>query len=318
MHRRQFLTTVPLAGLAAGAGLPAGADSHGGDAPALPAAQRFRIGDMTVTALSDGYLHIGPEALSGIDADGYDELMRAAFRDPATHPSAVNAFVIESGDETMIVDAGTGSAMGDTLGKLPANLEGAGIDPANVTRLLATHLHPDHVGGAVLDGAALFPNAELVVSETDRQFWSDESNFANAGDQAQSFAKLAQNVLSVYGDRLSPFDGEADIAPGITAMPLPGHTPGHSGYMLASGDAGLLIWADIVHVPPVQFARPEVTIGFDVNPEQAAETRAQILDRVVSDRIMVAGSHMGFPGLANIAQDGEGYRPVDAHWDYEA
>ncbi|MBV0911005.1 MBL fold metallo-hydrolase [Anianabacter salinae] len=315
MHRRDFLAATAAASL--GLGLPrvTFAAAHGGGAPAIPAARKFRVGEMTVTALNDGFLHIGPEALSGIDAAGYDELMRAAFRDPETYPSAVNAFLIESGDLKIMVDAGTGGAMGDTLGKLPMNLAGAGIDPAQITHLVATHLHPDHVGGAVLEGSALFPNAELVVSETERGFWMDDSNF---DDASQGFKQIAQGVLSAYGDRLSPFSGETEIAPGITSMPLPGHTPGHSGFMLTSGDDALLIWADIVHVPPVQFARPPVTIGFDVDPAQAAETRARILDRAAADRLMVAGSHMTFPGLANITPDGDGFRAVEANYDYQA
>lgn len=318
MHRRDFLTSAAVAGV--GTALPAAgfAAAHSGAAPAVPAAQKFAIGDMTVTALSDGYLHIGAGALNGIDEAGYNDLMRAAFRDPATYPSAVNAFLIESGDLKIMVDAGTGGAMGDTLGQLPSNLAGAGIDPADITHLLATHLHPDHVGGAMLDGSAVFPNAELVVSDTEQAFWSDESAFSGMPEMMQNFAALARGVLAGYGDRLNIVTGEAEIAPGITSMPLPGHTPGHTGFMLSSGDDALLIWADIVHVPPVQFARPDVTIGFDVNPEQAAETRAQILDRVVADRMLVAGSHMGFPGLANITADGDGYRAITADYDYTA
>ncbi len=314
MNRRDFFATAAAASTATALPNLTFAAAHS-SAPAIPAAQRFIVGDITVTALNDGSLHIGPDALSGIDAAGYDELMRAAFRDPETYPSAVNAFLIETGDLKIMVDAGTGGAMGDTLGKLPMNLAGAGIDPSAITHLLATHLHPDHVGGAVLDGSALFPNAELVVSETEQGFWIDDSNF---DESSQGFKQIAQGVLSAYGDRMSMFSGEAEIAPGIMSMPLPGHTPGHTGFMVSSGDESLLIWADIIHVPPVQFARPSVTIGFDVNPDQAAETRARILDRVAADRMMVAGSHMTFPGLANIAPDGDGFRAVAANYDYQA
>ncbi|SFE83848.1 MBL fold metallo-hydrolase [Roseivivax sediminis] len=317
MHRRQFLATAPLAGLAAGTGaVPALAQGFATTGGQVPAVQRFAVGDITVTCLSDGSLHIGPDALIGIDAAGYSELMEAGFRDPDTFRSAVNAFVIQTGDETILVDAGTADAMGPDLGRLPENLAAAGIDPRGVTKLLATHLHPDHVAGALKGGDAAFPNAELVVNETDRTFWSDESNFSGAGEMVQGFASLARNVLSAYSDRLTTFSGEDEVAPGVTAMPLPGHTPGHSGYMIASGDAQLLIWADIVHVAPVQMARPDIAIGFDVDPGQAVETRRQILDRVATDRMMVAGSHIGFPGLVQIARDGDGYRMVPAQWDY--
>lgn len=315
MRRRQFLTTTAAATAATALPLPILAH-EGGHGAALPAAQRFAIGDITVTALSDGALRIGPEALQGIDAAGYDELMRAAFRDPAEYRSAINAFVVELGDELMLVDAGTGGIMGPDLGRVMPNFEAAGYAPGDVTMLLATHLHPDHIGGAVADGQAVFPNARLAVAEAERQFWTDEANSAGAPEQMQMFFDLARAALDAYSDRLEVFDGEAEIASGITSMPLPGHTPGHTGYMLSSGDAGLLIWADIVHVPPVQFARPDVTIGFDVNPDEAAETRARILDRVVADRMMVAGSHMGFPGLAHVEATADGFRAVEAAYEY--
>ena len=185
-----------------------------------------------------------------------------------------------------------------------------------MTKVIATHLHPDHVAGMLNGDGAAFPQAEFMVSETERAFWSDDANFSGQPQMVLDFKTLAQNVLSAYSDNLTTFEGEADVASGITAMPLPGHTPGHTGFMISSGDAQLLIWADIVHVTPVQFARPDVAIGFDVSPEQAVETRQQILDRVATDRLRVAGSHIGFPGVVNVAREGEGYRMVAAEWDY--
>ncbi|ETX28446.1 MBL fold metallo-hydrolase [Roseivivax isoporae] len=324
MHRRQFLSTAPATGLAAATGLVAGtAPARAQEAPwappgaQVPAVQRFTVGDITVTAICDGSLVIGHDALIGIEKDAFDSLMTDAFQDPAAFPAAVNTFAIQSGDETIMIDAGTANAMGPSLGQMAANLAAAGIAPDSVTRLIATHLHPDHVAGALTgDGGAFFRNAELAVSETERAFWTDEANFTGAPEMMQTFAQLARNVLSAYGDRVAPFSGEAELGRGLTAMPLPGHTPGHSGIMLSSGDASLLIWADIVHVTPVQFARPDVAIGFDVDPEQAVATRRQILDRVTADRLMVAGSHIGFPGMAHVVADGEGYRMVPAGWQY--
>ncbi|ETW13644.1 beta-lactamase domain containing protein [Roseivivax marinus] len=322
MQRRQFLATAPLVGAAATLGglapsLARAASHSGGGSAQVPAYQRFAVGDMTVTCLGDGSLHIGPDSLIGIEADAYTELMRAQFRDPETYPTSVNAFAIQRGDETILVDAGTADAMGPGLGRLPRSLEAAGIDPASVTRLLATHLHPDHVAGALSGQDAMFPNAELVVSETDRAFWSDEGNFSGAPEMMQNFANLARSVLSAYSDRLVTFSGEEDIGSGITSMPLPGHTPGHSGYMLSSGDDSLLIWADIVHVPPVQFARPDVAIGFDVDPEQAVETRQRTMDMVATDRLQVAGSHIGFPGVVNVEAAEDGYRMIPAVYHYD-
>ena len=314
MNRRQLLATG-----AATAALPllptaSFAAAHtSGDTAALADALTFPVGDMTVTVLSDGAIRLGPDALQGIDADGYDTLMNDAYRDPETFRAAVNGFLVRSGDQTMLVDAGSGGAMGPDLGRLMANLKATGTNPEDISMLLATHLHPDHVGGAVDGGSAVFPNAELVVHEDDRTFWSGE-----APEGAQQFFDLAQSVLSAYGDRLKPITGEeAEVTSGITAMHLPGHTPGHSGYMISSGDESLLIWADIVHVAPVQFARPEVTIGFDVNPEQAAATRASLFDRASADRMKIMGSHIDFPGTGYVAAHEGGYHFMPAAYPYK-
>jgi len=316
MKRRQFLSLAPAAGLAT---LPAGlarADAH--TPQALPQAQRRAVGDIAVTALSDGGFPIGHAPLQGISEADYAAILTAAHRDPQGFISGVNAFLIETGDLKVLVDAGTGGFFGPDVDNLPANLAATGTAPEDITHLFATHLHPDHVGGAVRDGAAVFPNAELVVHDADRAFWGTPSNFTAMPEMMQNFAAVAQDALSAYGDRLRTFDAGAEIAPGLTAMPLPGHTPGHSGLMVASGDDSLLIWADIVHVAPVQLARPEVTIGFDVDPDGAAATRAALLDRVAADRLMVAGSHIGFPGLVTIARAGDGYAAIPAPFDYGA
>lgn len=316
MKRRQFLSLAPAAGLVT---LPATfARAQDATAHSLPQAQRRKVGDITVTALSDGGIALGHAPLQGISEDDYAAILTATHRDPQGYLSGINAFLIEEGDLKILVDAGTGGFFGPAVDNLPANLAATGTATGDITHLFVTHLHPDHIGGAVRDGMATFPNAELVVHDADRAFWGEPANFTAMPEMMQNFAALAQGVLTAYGDRIRTFDSEADIAPGLTAMPLPGHTPGHSGLMVSSGDDSLLIWGDIVHVAPVQLARPEVTIGFDVDAGQAAGSRAALLDRVSADRLMVAGSHIPFPGLATIARAGDGFAAIPAPFDYGA
>ena len=111
------------------------------------------------------------------------------------------------------------------------------------------------------------------------------------------------------------FSGSVEVFPGVTSVPLHGHTPGHSGYMISSGNESLLIWGDIVHVPDIQIPRPEVTIEFDTDPHAAAATRKRLLDQVTTDRQLVAGMHMHFPGFAHVTRDDDGYRMVPEPWD---
>lgn len=314
-NRRQVMAcaaTLSSLPLAARAG--ASEEAGGGSTRTLADAMRFAIGDVRVTALSDGPFRLGPDQLSGIDAAGYAEAMEARFLDPDTWRAAVNGFLIESGDTRMLVDAGSGGALGPDLGQLMSNLGAVGVAPGDITTFLATHLHVDHVGGAVTDdGSAVFPNAEFVVSRAERDFWSDDGNMT---EDNRTFFEAARAALTAYEDRLRLFEGDGDIAAGVSSVFLPGHTPGHSGYMISSGDASLLIWADIFHVAPVQMVHPEVTISFDVNPEEAVATRRRILDRVATDRTLVAGSHMDFPGLGHMRRAGTGYDLIDAPYPY--
>lgn len=317
MNRRDFLK-VTAAGLAGGVAVSLlGRTALAGPVAQVTAAQRFKVGEFAVTAISDGYIDLAPALLSGVKESEFYDALKAAHLKPGAYRGSVNAFVIDSGSKTYIVDAGTGPAMGPTLGQLDANLAAAGFKSADVAAIFATHLHPDHIGGSIKDGKPVFANAELVVSEADRAFWSDAGNRAGAPAEAKPFFDLATASLKAYGERLRIAADGAEAASGITAVALPGHTPGHMGYRIASGGESLLIWGDIVHVGPVQLPRPDVTLTFDVDQPLAAKTRKALLAQVAANRTMVAGAHLPFPGIGYIeaAKDG-GYRFVPAPWQY--
>lgn len=315
MHRRDVLTLAPAAGLAAAGGLvPLAVRAREGGL-SIAAAQRFGVGGAEVVALSDGFLPMSPELLT-VAAEDWTALLQAGYYDPEAYRGAVNAFVVRKGGETWLVDAGTGPSFGPSLGNLPGVMAAIGLEPAAVSRVLVTHLHPDHVGGMLGEDGPLFPNAEVALAESERAFWTDETVYARAPEDSKGFFDLARAVLEAYGDRVSTFSGEADVAPGVTARPLPGHTPGHAGFHLEDGGESLLFWADIVHVPPVQFARPEVTIAFDVDAEQARATRADLMASLAGTGQRVAGAHLIFPGLGYVEAEGPAYRFVPAHWDY--
>jgi glyoxylase-like metal-dependent hydrolase (beta-lactamase superfamily II) len=281
--------------------------------------QRRSVGDITVTALLDGHLDLHPdELLSGIDAAAIPDLLERAYLDGDAVTTAVNAYVIETGARTILVDGGAGAAFGPTAGKVLAALDASGIAPDAVDTVFCTHLHPDHVGAfTTADGGARFADAELVVHESDRAFWSDDANFAGADEMTRNFAAAAQAALAAYTDRTRTITDGAEVAPGVTARHLPGHTPGHTGLVLDSSGETLLLWADIVHIGPVQFARPEATIAFDVDQAQAAATRRALFDEVATDRLMVAGSHVSFPSFGHLERRGDGYAFAPTRWQYE-
>ncbi|MEM9522819.1 MAG: MBL fold metallo-hydrolase [Pseudomonadota bacterium] len=317
MNRRTLLTGAVLGPLAAPAlvGLtvrPAEAQTRS----SLPAVERYRIGALSVTAMSDGFLPIEAETMQGTTPEVFAERLAAARIDGTAHPTGVNVYLIETPTRRILVDAGAGSVMGPSLGRLKDQLDILGVTPESIDTLIATHLHPDHIGGAFVNGATPFSAATLVVSEVDRAFWTSAEMKAQAPEPFQPFFDLAAGTVAAFGERIKGISGEADLGEGLTAVPLPGHTPGHMGIRMESEGAQLLLWGDIIHVGPVQFADPGVTIAFDTDPDAARATRTRVFDMVSTDGLMVAGTHIGFPGIGYVEAAGSGYRFVPAPYPY--
>lgn len=316
MNRRSFLSTSLLATLGAASGLRVAPALAQSDTPGLAVAQTFGVGAAKVTAFSDGFLPITAEALAGITPEEFKALLQAAYIDGDSNPTGVNAYMIDLGDQRIMVDTGTGSLMGPGLGQLGTNMAAFGVDPGSVTRVIATHLHPDHIGGVLGDGGNPFAQAGLVVSQPEVDFWQSDEIRDGAPEQFRPFFQMARDGFGAFGERVEVVAADADLGQGLSLVPLPGHTMGHSGVRLESEGKSLLIWGDIVHVAPVQFARPEVTIVFDAVPELAAQSRAQVMAQVAEERTMVAGMHLSFPGFGYVEQAAEGYRYVPAAFPY--
>ncbi|MEJ8572368.1 MBL fold metallo-hydrolase [Microbaculum marinum] len=274
-----------------------------------------RIGDVTVTALSDGYLDAPFEVLRDIEPADADSLLKGAYR-PSPPRISVNCFLIQTGERVGLVDTGSGETMGPTLGRLPGLLARMDLTLADVDTVLLTHMHPDHSNGLTAeDGTALFPNAELVVSEQEIGHWYDDAAMARATEsQKTRYFGWGRFQTGPYRDRVRHAAGE--VLPNVTAVPLAGHTPGHTGYQVASGDDALLIWGDIVHVPDIQSRHPEVTMVFDSDPEQAVATRRRMFDMAASDGLLVAGMHVHYPAFAHVVRRGDAYALEPEVWAF--
>lgn len=275
-----------------------------------------RIGDIVVTALSDGYLDGTLEVLQNIAPDDAARMLSDAFR-PGRRTS-VNAYLIYSAGRLALIETGSGDYLLPTAGKLQQNLKAAGVDPAAIERVILTHMHPDHSAGLTdpKTGTKLFPNAELVVNENEPRHWQDDSAMARASERAKKlYFQCAREQMAPYHNVMHRFSGSVEVFPGVTSVPLHGHTPGHSGYMISSGNDSLLIWGDIVHVPEIQVPRPEVTIEFDTDPHAAAATRKRVFDMAATDRQLIAGMHVHFPGFAHVVKHGDSYAMLPEPWD---
>ena len=279
-----------------------------------PGVYHKTVGDMTITALNDGAFEASFAFLTNIEVPAAEALHQATFRAIPPHITISN-FLIQTDERLILVDTGCGGAMGPTLGSLASNLRALGVQPGDISAVLTTHMHPDHIGGMVDgDGKAVFPNAELVMHADDHRFWGDDATLAGAqSDMDKGFVQLARGVIAAYRDRTRVIT-QGEAFPGISIVPEPGHTPGHSGWMISSGSDSLLIWGDIVHMPGVQFARPGAGMGFDVDGAQAIATRQRIMDMTTTDRLAVAGMHLDFPCFGHVVRSGDGYAFIADVW----
>lgn len=273
------------------------------------------VGETEVTVLLDGYFLLEQAWVTALDPALIAEGLDAAALDPAAAvPLPITATLFRRGDSLTLLDAGAGASLGPTAGNLAAMLRGVGMAPEAVTRLLLSHLHPDHIGGMLAGDAPAFANATVHVNETELAFWGDAANAAAVPEAIRPWFDLAGKVVSVYGDRVMPFAGDADLGGGLSAVAMPGHTPGHTGFRLSSGPAEALFWGDSTAIAALQFSHPDAGIVFDTDSAQAAVTRKRVLDMVVADRLLVAGTHMPFPGFGHVAARDGAYAWVPEEW----
>jgi glyoxylase-like metal-dependent hydrolase (beta-lactamase superfamily II) len=283
----------------------------------IPGVYHRRIGDIVVTALSDGYLDGTLSVLQNITEGAAQDLLD--FQARPGRRTSVNCYLVYSGGRLALIETGSGDYLLPTAGKLQSNLKAAGVDPADIDTVLLTHMHPDHSAGLTdpKTGAKFFPNAELVVHQNEPKHWHDDGEMSRASERAKKmYFQCAREQIAPYHNQMRTFSGAVELFPGVVSEPMHGHTPGHSGYRITSGKDSLLIWGDTIHVPEIQIPRPEVTIEFDTDPHAAAASRKRVFDMVTTDRQLIAGMHVHFPGFARLVHDGNGgYRMIPEPWD---
>lgn len=275
----------------------------------LPGVYRHRVGDVVVTAFLDGTLQGAFSYLHGVPEEQMAREMEAAFR-PGQPVISITCFLIQTAGRTILVDSGAGRDDMFDGGRLNAGLQAAGISADEIDMVFVTHLHTDHTGGLVdAQGNAVFTKAELLLHPGERRFWLEGA----APDGMERFFAAAKAATAPYAGAMRTVS-TGEIAPGVSVVHLPGHTPGHCGLRISSGTHGMLLWTDIVHLPLLQTRHPELSIAFDVDPDQARAQRRRIFDEVAADRILVAGTHMDFPTFAHLARHGSGYELVPQRW----
>lgn len=268
---------------------------------------QFKVGTLECFIISDGVLNVPPHPLFAANASKTEaeNALRDYFLPVNVNPIQVSALVVKTANKTVLIDTGTGNNLGPTAGKLLANLQRAGITPAEITDIAFTHAHGDHVGGHFdVAGKLIYPNARFHIAEREWETWTGKN--VNLGqtqaDAATSkfYIEAAQKALLPLKDRISVFKPGADIVTGVTSVAAIGHTPGHTAYLVASGSESVLHAGDFAHHIAFQLVHPEWYTAVDFEPQQAVATRKKLLDRVAADRTMLIGSHMPFPGVGHI------------------
>ncbi len=264
----------------------------------------MQVGDLKVEGLSDGILKTSLDFVIGMPREQAESLVGGSDNGSVFIP--VNNFLVRRDGKVVLIDAGAGNTMQPTLGKLPDNLRASGVDPAAVTHIVMTHLHPDHANGLVDDDdKPHYPNAEIVVHQIEAEFWMQPSAANNSDPVKRNRARTAVN-LKPYLDRMRRVrDGEEYL--GFTPVLAPGHTPGHTCWLLPARGGSFMALGDVVHLSAVQIAHPEIAMTYDLDKAQAVASRRRILDMAAAERLAIAGAHVMAPGFGQVVRKGANF-----------
>jgi glyoxylase-like metal-dependent hydrolase (beta-lactamase superfamily II) len=278
---------------------------------------RMKVGDFEVTALSDGTVELPMDQL--LTNTTPDKVKKALADTGMTAPveTSINAFLVNTGNKLVLIDAGAASLFGPTLGKMLANLKASGYQPEQVDEIYITHMHADHVGGLAAGDKAVFPNATVRAAKAESDFWLSQANMDKAPAAMKDFFKGAQASLKPYvsSGKYKAFEGaDVELVPGVHAVATPGHTPGHSIYTIESKGQKMVFWGDLIHVAAVQFADPSVTIQFDSDSKAAAPQRKKAFADAAAKGLLVGAAHLSFPGIGRVKKAGAGYEWVPVNY----
>lgn len=299
LHRRQILAAM---GASALVGLPR---------PSF-AATELTLGNSRITTLSDGNLVLPMEFLLGNlpAADAAPVLAHYGITGDTVEPPC-NLTLFQDAERTVLFDAGSGSGFMPSAGKILEALDAIGVSADDITHVLFTHAHPDHLWGVLDDfDDPVFANASYMIGQAEWEYWTDPATVESIGAERASFAVGAARRLAAIEDRMEFIAGGQEVLPGILAHDTPGHTPGHMAFEIRQGTEAALVVGDAIGNGHLAFARPDWASGSDQDAETGIATRTRLLDQLATDQMAMVGFHLPGGGLGRVERDGDAYRFV--------
>jgi glyoxylase-like metal-dependent hydrolase (beta-lactamase superfamily II) len=326
LNRRHLLAGAAAVGAAAITGLrPTAVDAAVPQAGTqAPGFYRYKVGSYECTSINDGARTFPMPDKFVVNKPKEDALAagEAAYMPKGMVTVPFNPQLINTGSKLVLIDTGNGvanlEASKGAVGRTLQNLQAAGVDPKNIDIVLLSHLHPDHTNGIRLaDGSLAFPNAEIMVPGKDWEFWTSEDNMARAesNPMMKNYLTNVKKTFAGLESRITKFEWGKEVAPGITSIATPGHTPGHTSFAVASGDAKVLIQSDVTNIPEFFLRNPDWHVMFDNDAALAQETRQKFYDMAAAEKATVIGFHFTFPSVGHVEKDGAKYRLIPSAWN---
>jgi glyoxylase-like metal-dependent hydrolase (beta-lactamase superfamily II) len=285
---------------------------------------RYKIGTMEVTVATDGVARfkMAEDHVMNIKKDVVNAALAEVFMEKDMMTTPYNPVAINTGAKLCVIDTGTGEAnykkSNGVGGQFVTNLAAAGIDRNVVDTVIISHFHGDHINGLLMaDNSLTYPNAEILVPAPEQKFWMDDGEMSRAtNERVQTNFKNIRRVFNAeVMKRVKTYDWGKEVVAGITAQGTPGHTPGHTSYVLASGSDAVYLQSDVTHVPFLFVRHPDWHAFYDQDANMAEATRRKVYDMLVADKMRVQGFHYPFPSLAYVEKFGTGYREIPVIWN---
>jgi len=285
---------------------------------------RYKIGTIEVTVATDGVARfkMAEDHVINIKKDVVNAALAEVFMEKDMMTTPYNPIAVNTGSKLAVIDTGTSETnykkSNGVGGQFVSNLAAAGIDRSAVDTVIISHYHGDHINGLLMDDNSLtYPNAEILVPAPEHKYWMDDGEMSRATtSRVQTNFKNVRRVFSAdVLKRVKTYDWGKEVIPGVTAQGTPGHTPGHTSYVIASGSDAVYVQSDVTHVPFLFVRHPDWHAFYDQDGVMAEATRRKVYDMVAAEKLRVQGFHYPFPSLAHVEKDGSGYRYIPVPWN---